>query len=185
MRDAPLSLLSRALGSHAAGAQALARGEDEREVVPDREEKSISAEHTFEDDLTTLADARAWILRLAERVGERTRARQLRGRTITVKLRVPPFETMTRQASLVAPTSVTAEIAGAADRLLETWWRERRGARLRLLGVGLSGFGDDPAQVDLFAKPKVDRRDSLADEINRKFGRGAIRRARTLDADET
>lgn len=195
---APEPLARRALGRHAATAQALARGEDERPVVPERVERSIGAEHTFDDDLTRLADARAWLLRLVERVGERARADGIAGRTVTVKLRAPPFETHTRQTTLPVPTASTDAIFGAGEALLARWWSERRRPRLRLLGITLSGLelearAEDP-QADLFASSPDpssgahlvpghalgSARDAVADAINRRFGARTISRAATL-----
>lgn len=203
LRQAPEAQVRRALGSHAATAQALARGEDERPVVPDRVEQSIGAEHTFGDDLVRLDDARAWLLRLAERVGERARADGLAGRTVTVKLRAPPFETHTRQVTLPAATASTDALYASGEALLVRWWSEQRRPRLRLLGISLSGLdGDDePAvgQGDLFAPApdaalpgdatrvaapregeRATGRDALVDAINRRFGRRTVARAATL-----
>jgi DNA polymerase-4 len=179
--------VARALGNHAATAQRLAAGLDDREVLPDREEKSVGAERTFDADLATLEAARGWLMRLCERVGERARAAGVAGRTVTVKLRIPPFETFTRQATLPMPVDATGELYAAADRLLSRWWREAPSRRLRLLGVSLSGFGAAPEapQALLFdASPRAGARpDAVLDRINDRFGRGAIRRARGLAPD--
>jgi DNA polymerase-4 len=179
-------VLAPALGSHAVAAQRLAAGIDARAVEPAREEKSIGNERTFDQDLETLAQARQWLMRLCEKVGERVRAAGLRGRTVTVKLRIPPFETATRQCTLADPVDATGAIHGAALSLLESWWKERSGRRLRLLGVTLSGFEAPPeqAQVGLFAAPPPARRpDQVLDRINRRFGKGAIGRASGLAED--
>lgn len=187
LRTADPRLAARALGNHAATAQRLAAGIDDRPVVPDRDGKSIGAEHTFDDDLRTLDAARGWLMRLAERVGERARASGASGRTVTVKLRTPPFETSTRQATLPEATAATADIYGAGERLLSRWWREVPGRRLRLLGLSLSGFEQaaGPAQDSLFApRRRGAGSDPVLDRINERFGRGAIRRARGLPADD-
>lgn len=188
LRRAEHRLVARALGNHALEAQRLAAGIDEREVVPDRAEKSVGAERTFDADLRTLEDARVRLMRLAERVGERARATGVAGRTVTVKLRVPPFETSTRQATLPEPTAATAEIYAAGNRLLSRWWREAPARRLRLLGISLSGFepAPDAGQESLFERtpPAAGASDPVLDRINERFGRGAIRRARGLPAGE-
>ena len=176
--------VARALGNHAATAQRLAAGIDEREVVPDREEKSVGAERTFDEDLKTLEAARGWLMRLCERVGERARAAGVAGRTVTVKLRIPPFETFTRQATLPLPVDATGEVYAVADRLLSRWWREAPARRLRLLGVSLSGFdaASETTQAGLFTEStrSAGPPDAVLDRINDRFGRGAIRRARGL-----
>jgi DNA polymerase-4 len=182
LRRADPRLAIKALGSHGPHAQRLAAGVDEREVVPDRVEKSVGAERTFDRDLATLDEARGWLMRLCERVGERARGAGLAGRTVTVKLRIPPFETFTRQCTLPDPIDATGPLHAAAVRLLETWWREAPARRLRLLGVSLSGFeATGVAQHGLFTPTAPAREpDPVLDRINQRFGRGAIRRARAL-----
>lgn len=204
LRRAPEAQVRRALGSHAVMAQALARGEDDRPVVPDRVEQSIGAEHTFGEDLVELDEARAWLLRLAERVGERAREDGLAGRTVSVKLRAPPFETHTRQVTLPAPTASTDALYASGEALLARWWREQRRPRLRLLGIALSGLERDDApvvaQADLFAPakqsmetarlapspggPRSGERDAVVDAINRRFGRRTVARAKTLKTED-
>ena len=107
LRFAEPRRLQQACGNQALHWQRLAAGLDERPVDSSAEEKSLSAETTFVTDLTTLDQALSWLTQLAERVGERLRAHGLQGRTVTVKLRKPPFETATRQASLPEPTDST------------------------------------------------------------------------------
>ena len=177
LRFAEPRRLQQACGSQAGHWQQLARGEDSRPVQPDAEEKSISAETTFVTDLTTLDQALSWLARLAERVGERVRAQQLKGRTITLKVRKPPFETHTRQLSLGEPTDATGELLDAGRSLLQRWWAAEKDPRLRLLGIGISQFAAE-AQSGLFApSPGQDR---LADRINQRFGHGSLVRGVVL-----
>lgn len=192
LRRADPALLRRTLGRQVEGLQALARGEDERPVVADREGRSIGAEHTVDRDLDRLETARAWLLRLCERVGERARAEAQPGRTVTVKLRLPPFETHTRQASLPQATADTAVIYAQAEALLTRFWQEQERPRLRLIGVSLSGFAaaEPVVQPDLFAAaepapaPAAAPRDALVDAINARFGRRTLTRAATLKTGE-
>jgi DNA polymerase-4 len=173
--------LTKLFGSHGPELKRLASGIDDRPVCAEREEKSIGAETTFEYDVETLDEARAVLMRLTERMAERVRAQEMAGVTVTVKLRVPPFETMTRQCTLPEPTDATAAIYAAGERLLEHWWNERRRPKLRLLGITLSGFDREPTpQRDLFAQPPAGPADELLDRINRRFGKGAIRHATGL-----
>ena len=178
LRRADPDRLGRALGRDVAHLQALARGEDERPVQPDAKEKSIGAETTFGQDLETLEQAAAWLLRLCEKVAGRSRRAGLRGRVVHLKLREPPFITHTRQATLPAPTDATAEIHSVARDLLEKWWQSGGGHRLRLLGVSLGGF-EAAAQPDLFARG-ADATDSVQDRINARFGEGSLVRGRAL-----
>jgi DNA polymerase IV len=133
--------------AHGAGLYALSRAEDDRAVVPDREAKSVSAEETFERDLTDLAVLGREIDSMAARVGTRLRASAFSGRTVTLKLRRYDFTTLTRSQTLAQPTDDTRQIAATARRLLADAGAE---GGLRLLGVGVSGLSLY-AQGDLFA----------------------------------
>ncbi|WP_233489332.1 DNA polymerase IV [Blastococcus sp. TF02-09] len=134
--------------AHGAGLYALARAEDDRAVVPDREAKSVSHEETFERDLTDLAVLGREIDSMATRVGRRLRDSAVTGRTVTLKLRRYDFTTLTRSLTLPQPTDDARQIAAIARRLLAD-----AGAKggLRLLGVGVSGLSLY-AQGDLFAE---------------------------------
>ncbi len=174
--------LAGALGRQAALLQALARGEDERCVESEQAEQSMGAEHTFDIDLTDKVLAESWLLRQCERIAARARARGLQGRTVTLKLREPPFVTHTRQAPLHATSASASEIYGVARRLLEVWWRTQSRPRLRLLGVSLSGFGEQ-RQGDMFsATPKGRVTDEVQDRVNLRFGSGSLVRAGVLRA---
>jgi DNA polymerase IV len=133
--------------THGSGLYALARAEDDRPVVAEREAKSISQEETFERDLTDLAVLGREIDAMAARVGSRLRAAELSGRTVTLKLRRYDFTTITRSQTLPQPTDDPRVIAGIARRLLT---EAGTSGGLRLLGVGVSGLSPY-AQGDLFA----------------------------------
>jgi DNA polymerase-4 len=133
--------------AHGSGLYALARAEDERAVVPDREAKSVSHEETFERDLTDLDVLGREIDSMAARVGERLRKSAFSGRTVTLKLRRYDFTTLTRSQTLPQPTDDARQIAATARRLLAD---AGTGGGLRLLGVGVSGLSVY-AQGDLFA----------------------------------
>ena len=134
--------------AHGAGLYALARAEDDRAVVPDREAKSVSHEETFERDLTDLAVLGREIDSMATRVGRRLRDSAFSGRTVTLKLRRYDFTTLTRSQTLPQPTDDARQIAAVARRLLADAGAE---GGLRLLGVGVSGLSLY-AQGDLFAE---------------------------------
>jgi len=173
--------MTRHFGRHGQHLLRLARGIDPREVVPDRETKSVSNETTFAADIADREELRAILMQLVEQVGWRLRHKELAGRTVQIKARYADFSTVTRAQTLAAPTSNTADIWRAASALLDRL--PRPGAALRLIGVGVSGFEDEGAeQGDLFAaaveeKTKVDR---VADAIQEKFGIGVVRRGGSL-----
>jgi len=135
--------------AHGSGLHHLARAEDDRPVVPHREAKSVSAEETFERDLTDPARLTSEIESLADRVVRRLHASSTSGRTVTLKVRRYDFTTLTRSVTLPHPTDDAAEIAQIARRLLL-----EAGATggIRLLGVGVSALSDF-VQQDLFADP--------------------------------
>jgi len=168
-------------GRHGLQLLRLARGIDPREVVPDRETRSVSNETTFAADIADRDELRAILLQLVEQVGWRLRHKELAGRTVQIKARYADFSTVTRAQTLAAPTSNTADIWRAASALLDRL--PRPGAALRLIGAGVSGFEDEAAeQGDLFApaaeeKTRVDR---VADAIQARFGTGVVRRGGSL-----
>ncbi|WP_369257456.1 DNA polymerase IV [Geodermatophilus amargosae] len=133
--------------AHGTGLYQLARADDDRPVVAEREAKSVSQESTFERDLTDLAELNRLIDSMATRVGERLRSSALSGRTVTLKLRRYDFTTMTRSQTLPQPTDDARQVASIARRLLA---EAGTGGGLRLIGVGVSGLSQY-AQGDLFA----------------------------------
>jgi DNA polymerase-4 len=133
--------------AHGTGLYQLARAEDDRPVVAEREAKSVSQEETFERDLTDLSQLNRMIDAMATRVGGRLRASALSGRTVTLKLRRYDFTTLTRSQTLPQPTDDARQVASIARRLLA---EAGTGGGLRLLGVGVSGLSQY-AQGDLFA----------------------------------
>jgi DNA polymerase-4 len=160
-----------------------AAGIDDRPVVPSRAEKSISAEETYETDLSDRGDMERQLLRLADRTSARLRKARLAAGTVQVKIRQSDFRTFTRQKSLQPPGNGTDQIFDLARAMLRDWLARNPGARIRLLGVGGSKLA--PAgQDDLFAGrdatpgSEVDR---TVDEIRDRFGNTALGRARTLD----
>jgi DNA polymerase-4 len=150
--------------AHGAGLYALARAEDDRPVVADREAKSVSQEETFARDLTDVAVLGREIDAMAGRVAGRLRSSSWSGRTVTLKLRRYDFTTLTRSQTLPHPTDDPRVIASIARRLLTEAGTQ---GGLRLLGVGVSGLSvyaqgdlfaaeDEPVEVDDPASPGVE-----------------------------
>jgi DNA polymerase-4 len=139
--------LVRVLGrSHGASLYELAQARDERPVVSDRETKSVSAEDTFETDLSDPVLLAAIVDRHARSVCTRLRKAKLSGRTVTLKVRMHDFATLTRSATLAGPTDRVASVSRTARALLAEL---DTAAGVRLLGVGVSGLADW-IQDDLF-----------------------------------
>jgi DNA polymerase-4 len=157
----------------------LARGIDDREVVPDREAKSISHEVTFHVDVVDHDYLRAVLLDQTEHVTRRLRRHGRLARTIVLKIRSGDFETLTRRTTLAAATGHTHQVWQAAKELFEAW-AHRRPFPVRLIGMGVTGLSSEAGQqLNLFDRDETtrDRRlDQAMDEIRDRFGDDAVSR---------
>ncbi len=116
----------------------IVRGIDDREVQPDRESKSVGAEDTFAYDLTDVAEMHAELDKLAVLVAARLERYDLKGRTVTLKIKYSDFKQITRSLSLTDMVSDTATIAATAKQLLVV--TDLTDRKVRLLGISLSNF---------------------------------------------
>jgi DNA polymerase IV len=160
----------------------LARGIDDRAVVPDRGAKTISNETTFETDIRDFATLEKILWRLSEKVSSRLKSGDLSGSTITLKLKTADFRQRTRAQSIHAPTQLAAKIFATARELLA---REIDGTAFRLIGTGVSALkpGSQADDTDM-----IDRRSAHAeramDDLRRKFGSAAVIRGIAYDGPE-
>jgi DNA polymerase IV len=120
----------------------IVRGMDDRAVEPHRETKSISAEDTFPYDLTDLEEMYRAIDGLAVTVARRANHNDLKGRTVTLKIKYADFKQITRNLSLLESINDAETISMTARKLLDT--TEPEDKFIRLLGVGISNFNDQP-----------------------------------------
>ncbi len=118
----------------------IVRGIDNREVQPHRETKSMAAEDTFAYDLTTIEEMEAELDKIAQTVCNRLQNYQLKGRTVTLKIKYSDFKQITRNQSFVSGINDFDTIAATAKRLLAATSPED--TRIRLLGISLSNFHD-------------------------------------------
>ncbi len=179
------------LGDHGLHLRELARGEDDRAVVPDAAARSISSEMTFATDLHDRARLRALLADQAQRVGARLRRAGLAGRTVTLKLRDDTFATRTRQRTLGTATDDGDTIYRAACALLDA---DPLARPLRLIGVGASSLVEPAASslslFDAVDEPGIEADGMSAafqkalDGVETRFGQGKLRRAQSLLADE-
>jgi DNA polymerase-4 len=160
----------------------LAHGRDQRPVRADREAKSISAETTFDIDISAFRPLELRLWRLTERVSARLKNNELAGATVTLKLKTADFRIRTRAQTLARPTQLAARIFAAGRELLE---REIDGSKFRLLGIGLSALVD-ANQADL--ADLLDHRSAEAeraiDRLRARFGDEAVFLGLTLDDDD-
>jgi DNA polymerase-4 len=162
----------------------LARGKDDRPVEPDRQCKSLSSEQTFATDIGDETILLSVLLEQVEEVAQRLRHRQLKAKTITLKLRYGDFRTMTRSGTLSEPTNLTKPLWETAERTFRRW-QSRSAGPLRLLGFGVSGLEPEHAgQQSLFADPDRERRtrlDQAMDRIRDRYGKRAVHRGTSTD----
>ncbi len=159
------------------------RGEDaggwfDSEVGADSEAKSISHEHTYNEDTADLTQLEATLMRLCEMVARRLREASLHTRTIQLKLRYKDFTTITRAHTLPAPTQLDGEIFAQIRTLFRKNWKQ--GMQVRLLGVQASSFEQQPEQINLLEGGRQQRwKDALAaaDRLRDKFGESSVKLA--------
>jgi DNA polymerase-4 len=180
LRKADPVVLSPVLGNRTGHFQALARGEDEREVIASTQDKSLSREVTFDADITKPAELYAELQRQVESVTSRLRAHGLLARTIQIKVRDKRFHTVTRSRSLAVPTSSTQFVFKQARALLEKWLQEHPNTPVRLLGVGVSGLETKDARGIEYDSAEQKALDRTLDEIRRRYGDSKATHAGTL-----
>jgi len=180
LRKAEPVELARVLGNRTGHFLALARGEDEREVIASRADKSLSREVTFDKDLNEPRELYAELQRQVESVTGRLRAESLAARTVHIKVRDARFRTVTRSRSLAVPTTATQLVSKIARSLLEKWLQEHLNTPVRLLGVGVSGLETPDKrgiEYDTAAQKTLDK---TLDEIKRRYGENKLTHARAL-----
>ncbi len=160
----------------------LARGIDTRPVARDEPVKSISKETTFHEDTSDpdLLDGHIW--RLAEQVADRAKAKDLAGRTVTLKLKQADFRLVTRRQSLADPTQLADRIYRAARALFD---QKGTPGPFRLIGVGISDLspGAEADREGDLLDPDAARRaaaERATDRIRSRFGKDAIVKGRAL-----
>ena len=158
-----------------------ARGEDaggwfDTEVGEHSDPKSISHEHTFNEDTANPVQLETTLMRLTEMVARRLREHSFYARTIQLKLRYKDFTTITRAHSLAAPTQLDTEIFEQIRTLFRKNWK--KGAEIRLLGVQVSSFEEAaPGQLDLLDDGRHQRWQqalAVADRLRDRFGEGSV-----------
>jgi len=177
-RCAPAALAA-LVGEHSAGhLQALALGLDDRRVETGDDEKSISRENTFDVDCADRGTVEAMLVDLTDDVGRRLREAGRYATVARIRIRWKSFRTISRQKRLDAPRCDDFSLRAAARGLFAA---EHLVEPVRLIGFGVSGLVDGPGPATLFDETEggVARKERLSrvmDTINRRYGRGAVRR---------
>jgi DNA polymerase-4 len=160
-----------------------ARGEDaggwfDAEVGADSDAKSISHEHTYNQDTADVSQLEATLMRLSEMVGRRLREANYYARTIQLKLRYKDFTTITRAHTVPSPTQLDTEIFEQVRTLFRRNWK--KSVPVRLLGVQASSFAAQTDQIDLLEDNRQQRWKnalSAADRLRDKFGESSVKLA--------
>ncbi len=168
--------LMRQFGSMGARLYHLSRGDDTRDVVIESDTKSISAETTFDENISDYEELEAMLWRLCERVSHRAKSSELAGHTVNLKLKTSDFKTRTRAISLQDPTRLAHRIFEYGKPLLV---KEATGAKFRLLGIGLSNlteskFDEDAKSLDAQSAART-KAEIAIDRIREKFGKSAVK----------
>jgi len=173
--------LERRFGKWGLALAGKARGEDaggwfDTEVGADTDAKSISHEHTFNEDTAQVERIDATLMRLSEMVGRRLREHSFYARTLQLKLRYSDFTTLTRAHSLAAPTQLDTEIYEQIHVLFHKNWMV--GRKVRLLGLQASSLGSgESGQIDLLEEERQQRWKkamAAADKMRDKFGESSV-----------
>ncbi len=183
LASADIKLLNKHFGNSAQELLLLARGLDDRAVVPNHEPKSVSNEITFEHDVTDEEIILIELQALAEKVGWRLRSINNTGYTITIKVRFKTFQTITRSITLPEPSNLDEVIYQAVKQLFE---KIKPAQPIRLLGVSVSNLNKYSKQLSLFAEKDNLRRAAVTeavDSLKTKFGKNIIKRGSLLKYD--
>jgi DNA polymerase IV len=175
--------LMRKFGNMGARLYHLSRGEDIREVSTERETKSISAETTFNQDISDYKLLEPILWNLAQKVSRRAKASHMAGYTVTLKLKTKDFQSLTRAASYEDATNLAHRIFEAANPLLQ---KETGKKSFRLLGVGISHLveresSEEEKSLDAHDVART-KAEMAMDKIRNKFGNAAVERGLAFKA---
>jgi DNA polymerase-4 len=176
LADYPDVELADKFGKHGYDLSRRAKGIDKRGIVTQRGIKSVSNERTFGEDLGRKSEVLKHINKLADQVSKRLIKKDLRGKTIQIKLRWSDFTTLTRQTTLPHTTNEYKVIQKIAEELLNQVWQE--GRKVRLIGVGVHNLDTDAHQLGLWDtdyQRNIKLQETLKD-IKGKYGENVISR---------
>ncbi len=167
--------LARRYGAMGLRLARLSHGRDARKVTPDSEAKSVSAETTFNTDISDPDELIRILRKLSEKVSARLKKAGIAGRSVTLKLKTPDFRLHTRTRQLSDPTQLADRIFRSGRALLQA---EANGRRFRLLGIGAGDLCDaafaDPADLVDEAATRAAKAEHAVDALREKFGKDAV-----------
>jgi DNA polymerase IV len=174
---APVEILEDKFGVHGRKMQLLSMGIDDRVVVPERNAKSMGHEDTFIKDILDISIAKKELLSQSNRVARRMRKDDLKGKTITLKVKYSDFKQITRSAALPEATDDAHEVFMAVCELLKKTLVGRM--PVRLLGISVSKFETrGSSQLVLFKDAeepkKMEQLHRAMDSICERYGDSAL-----------
>jgi DNA polymerase-4 len=172
--------LARRFGDQGARLAELSMGRDDRPVDPDQERKSMSAETTFDEDLTGLEELEDRLWPLCQRLARHARAEALVGETVILKLRTADFRIITRQRAAPAPIQTAKTLFTIGRELLRG---EIGTLSYRLIGIGLGGLAGESSRARDFFPSDEDRvlmGERAVDILRDRFGDGVVFSAKNL-----
>lgn len=173
----PDSALIAKFGAHGAELRARAIGIFDAPVLAGRgEAKSVSRETTFDTDEPDGDRLRAILRGQAERVAADLARQGKAGRTVTLKLRFPPFETISRSLTTAVAVELADDLFAGAVALFDRAWAENDRRPVRLIGVGVSNLQERARQLRLGETLEADRLQDTVAELRDRFGDRVVRR---------
>lgn len=152
----------------------LARAEDYRPVKSTSKRKSVSAENTFNEDISDIEVLKDKLWQVCLKTADRSKAKNLAGTVVTFKLKTQQFETITRRRTLPQPVQLADVIFRTCLPLLE---KEANGRKFRLIGAGISGLTSPVGDSGDLLDPDAIKRgmaERASDKARAKFGRDAV-----------
>src|ERR1700676_638050 len=171
----PQEKLEKIFGQWGTALYRKARGGDSYEFLVDAEPKSISQNHTFNEDTDDLAALAAALSHLSQKACKRLREAGLAASTLTLTMRYTGFDTYTRSKTLAEPAQLDTDIYAVFNNLFRDHRDHAR--KIRLLGVRLSGLTHGAEQLDLLAaerRAKLERLTRAPDGLRDRFGFGSV-----------
>lgn len=185
VRKYPEKMILKKLGKFGQRILKLSFGIDDSKVSPIRKHKSVSSEETLPQDINDKKLLDNYLLVQAEAVARELRKKDLRAKTITLKIKHADFKQTTRSTTLPAPTQSSKTIYKTVSKLLRNY---RIITKVRLIGVGASGLvsASVPVQMNIFENTKKisdnwEKVDRAVDTITEKFGKDVIKRGTLSD----
>jgi len=172
--------LVKAYGEYGLRLNRLAHGQDARAVDPESERKGMSAETTFNEDLTRLEDLENELWPLCEKLASKARRDDVSGRVVVLKLRTDDFKIHTRRRTLPIPTRTAKTLFQQGRDLLK---RETDGRAFRLIGIGMADLIEgEGSGSDFFAgdEDRALKTETALDGLRARFGKTAVVSGRAL-----